>query len=83
MARPGEFVEADGRDARARAATRRAGLSGIENFLGVAQVPIGLAGPLLINGEHAQGDFYVPLATAEGTLVASYSRGMRCSRAAA
>jgi len=49
----------------------------IENFIGVAQVPIGLAGPLRINGEHAQGDFYVPLATTEGTLVASYSRGMR------
>ena len=49
----------------------------IENFIGVAQVPIGLAGPLRINGEHAHGDFYVPLATTEGTLVASYSRGMR------
>jgi hydroxymethylglutaryl-CoA reductase (NADPH) len=49
----------------------------VENFLGVAQVPIGLAGPLRINGEHASGDFYVPLATTEGTLVASYSRGMR------
>jgi hydroxymethylglutaryl-CoA reductase (NADPH) len=49
----------------------------IEHFMGVAQVPIGLAGPLLVNGEHAQGEFYVPLATAEGTLVASYNRGMR------
>lgn len=49
----------------------------IENFAGVAQVPIGLAGPLRINGEHATGDFYAPLATTEGTLVASYSRGMR------
>ncbi|HET9693351.1 MAG TPA: hydroxymethylglutaryl-CoA reductase [Steroidobacteraceae bacterium] len=49
----------------------------VENFFGVAQVPIGLAGPLRINGEHAQGHFYVPLATTEGTLVASYSRGMR------
>ncbi|MTD45782.1 hydroxymethylglutaryl-CoA reductase [Conexibacter sp. W3-3-2] len=49
----------------------------IEHFVGVAQVPIGLAGPLLVNGEHAQGEFYVPLATAEGTLVASYNRGMR------
>jgi hydroxymethylglutaryl-CoA reductase (NADPH) len=49
----------------------------IENFLGVAQVPIGLAGPIRIHGEHAQGDFYVPLATTEGTLVASYNRGMR------
>ncbi|MEA2496963.1 MAG: hydroxymethylglutaryl-CoA reductase, partial [Thermoleophilaceae bacterium] len=49
----------------------------VEQFLGVAQVPIGLAGPLVVNGEHAQGEFYVPLATAEGTLVASYNRGMR------
>jgi hydroxymethylglutaryl-CoA reductase (NADPH) len=48
-----------------------------ENFIGVAQVPMGLAGPLLINGEHARGEFYVPLATTEGTLVASYNRGMR------
>jgi hydroxymethylglutaryl-CoA reductase (NADPH) len=49
----------------------------IEHFIGVAQVPIGVAGPLLVNGEHAQGDFYVPLATSEGTLVASYNRGMK------
>jgi hydroxymethylglutaryl-CoA reductase (NADPH) len=49
----------------------------VENFIGAAQVPIGLAGPLRIRGEHAQGDFYVPLATTEGTLVASYNRGMR------
>src|SRR5437588_1635453 len=49
----------------------------VEQFVGVAQVPIGLAGPLLVDGEHAQGEFYVPLATAEGTLVASYNRGMR------
>lgn len=48
-----------------------------EHFTGVAQVPIGFAGPLRINGEHAQGDFIVPLATAEGTLVASYNRGMK------
>ena len=49
----------------------------IENFIGVAQVPIGLAGPLRINGEHATGDFLIPLATTEGTLVASYNRGMK------
>jgi len=54
----------------------------IENFIGVAQVPLGLAGPLLVDGEHAQGDFYVPMATAEGTLVASYNRGMKLVRAA-
>ena len=49
----------------------------IESFIGVAQVPIGLAGPLHIRGEHAQGEFLIPLATAEGTLVASYNRGMK------
>jgi hydroxymethylglutaryl-CoA reductase (NADPH) len=49
----------------------------IEHFTGVAQVPIGVAGPLLVNGEYAQGEFYVPLATTEGTLVASYNRGMK------
>jgi hydroxymethylglutaryl-CoA reductase (NADPH) len=54
----------------------------IENFIGAAQVPIGLAGPLVIDGEHARGAFYVPLATTEGTLVASYNRGMRLLREA-
>lgn len=54
----------------------------IENFTGVAQVPIGLAGPLRVNGEHAVGDFYIPMATTEGTLVASYNRGMRVLSAA-
>jgi hydroxymethylglutaryl-CoA reductase (NADPH) len=54
----------------------------IENFVGVAQVPIGIAGPLLVNGEHAQGEFFVPLATTEGTLVASYNRGMKLMREA-
>jgi len=49
----------------------------IENFIGAAQVPIGLAGPLLVDGEHARGEFYVPMATTEGTLVASYNRGMK------
>src|SRR5277367_2568660 len=49
----------------------------IENFVGVAQVPIGIAGPLHVRGEYAQGDFYVPMATSEGTLVASYNRGMK------
>jgi hydroxymethylglutaryl-CoA reductase (NADPH) len=52
----------------------------IENMFGVAQVPIGLCGPLLVNGEHAQGEFYVPMATVEGTMLASYNRGMRVIR---
>ena len=49
----------------------------VENFTGVAQVPIGFAGPLHVDGEHARGDFVIPLATTEGTLVASYNRGMK------
>ena len=49
----------------------------LENFTGVAQVPLAFAGPLQVKGEHAQGEFLIPLATTEGTLVASYSRGMK------
>ena len=49
----------------------------IENFTGVAQIPLGFAGPLHVNGEHAKGEFIIPLATTEGTLVASYNRGMK------
>ena len=52
----------------------------IENFTGAIAVPLGFAGPLLVDGEHAKGDFYVPMATTEGTLLASYSRGMRVTR---
>lgn len=48
----------------------------IENPIGAAQMPLGVAGPLLINGMNAQGSFYVPLATTEGALVRSYERGM-------
>jgi hydroxymethylglutaryl-CoA reductase (NADPH) len=48
-----------------------------EHFTGVAQVPLGLAGPLRVNGEHAQGEFLIPMATTEGTLVASYNRGIK------
>lgn len=48
-----------------------------ENFTGVAQIPIGFAGPITINGEHAQGEFIIPLATTEGTLIASYNRGIK------
>lgn len=52
----------------------------IENFIGFAQIPIGLAGPIFINGKNAKGDFFIPLATTEGALVASYSRGMKACR---
>ncbi len=49
----------------------------VEHFVGAVQIPIGLAGPLVIHGEHAKGEFVVPMATTEGTLVASYNRGMK------
>jgi hydroxymethylglutaryl-CoA reductase (NADPH) len=49
----------------------------IEGFTGVAQVPLGFAGPIHVRGEHANGEFLVPLATTEGTLVASYNRGIK------
>jgi len=47
----------------------------IENFIGTVKMPIGIAGPLRVRGLFAQGDYYVPLATTEAALVASYSRG--------
>lgn len=43
----------------------------------MAQVPVGLAGPLRVNGDHADGEYPIPLATTEGALVASYTRGMK------
>ena len=48
----------------------------IENAIGAVQMPLGVAGPLLVLGEHARGTYYVPLATTEGALVRSYERGM-------
>jgi hydroxymethylglutaryl-CoA reductase (NADPH) len=47
----------------------------IENYVGTARVPVGIVGPIRINGLRAFGDFYVPMATTEGALVASYQRG--------
>ena len=47
----------------------------IENCIGTVKLPVGLAGPLHIEGAHAHGDYYLPLATTEAALVASYSRG--------
>src|SRR5512136_886752 len=46
-----------------------------ENMIGTVQVPLGVAGPIRINGGHAQGSYWLPLATTEGALVASVTRG--------
>jgi len=47
----------------------------IEGFIGTAKVPVGVAGPLRVRGLFAHGEYYVPLATTEAALVASYDRG--------
>lgn len=49
----------------------------IENYIGTVKVPVGLAGPLRVNGLFAQGDYFIPLATTEAALVASYNRGIK------
>ncbi|RYD35687.1 MAG: 3-hydroxy-3-methylglutaryl-CoA reductase, partial [Verrucomicrobiaceae bacterium] len=54
----------------------------IENFIGVMRMPLGLAGPLRVNGLSAKGDYRIPLATTEAALVASYHRGCRVITAA-
>jgi len=51
-----------------------------ENTIGSIRVPIGIAGPIQVQGSHAAGSFYVPMATTEGALVASVNRGMTAIR---
>ena len=48
----------------------------IENLVGAAQVPMGVAGPVTVDGGAASGEYYLPLATTEGALVASVNRGL-------
>jgi hydroxymethylglutaryl-CoA reductase (NADPH) len=54
----------------------------IENMMGAAQVPMGVAGPVLVDGGAASGEYYLPLATTEGALVASVNRGLSAIRTA-
>lgn len=60
-----------------RASTRHC-----ENFIGVAQIPMGVVGPLKVHGEFTNGEYFVPLATTEGALVASINRGCAALREA-
>lgn len=54
----------------------------IENYIGMTMVPTGIVGPLRVIGSAAEGDFFVPLATSEGALVASYHRGAKATHLA-
>lgn len=49
----------------------------IESFVGTVEVPVGIAGPLLIHGECDNELIYAPFATTEGVLVASATRGAK------
>ena len=49
----------------------------VEHFLGTVKVPVGVVGPLRVNGRFARGEYLVPMATTEAALVASYHRGAR------
>ncbi len=50
--------------------------SAIENMVGGAQIPMGVAGPVPVDGSAADGEYYLPMATTEGALVASVNRGL-------
>lgn len=52
----------------------------IENFIGATQIPLGIAGPIILNPKpHTLNPIYIPLATTEGALVASISRGCKAT----
>ena len=59
---------------------RHAASRNCENIIGVAQIPMGVVGPLTVRGDHCDGDVYVPLATTEGALLASINRGCSAIR---
>ena len=60
----------------------QASASNIENLIGGAQIPMGVAGPVTIDGGATDGEYYLPLATTEGAFVASVNRGLGTIEAA-
>ncbi|HJK02570.1 MAG TPA: hydroxymethylglutaryl-CoA reductase (NADPH) [Methanocorpusculum sp.] len=54
----------------------------IENMIGCVQIPVGVAGPVIVNGDYSKGSFWLPLATTEGALIASINRGCSAIREA-
>lgn len=56
---------------------KKAQFKSCENMIGATQIPLGVAGPVVINGNYARGEFYIPLATTEAALVASVNRGCK------
>lgn len=66
---------------RPQSVTDPAALRGsIEQFIGMTQVPTGVMGPVNVSGTETGGSYFVPLATTEGALVASYNRGAKATR---
>ncbi|MEM3033231.1 MAG: 3-hydroxy-3-methylglutaryl-CoA reductase, partial [Nitrososphaerota archaeon] len=51
-----------------------------ENTIGAVSIPVGVAGPIRVEGSYARGEYYIPLATTEGALVASVNRGCAAVR---
>lgn len=82
-----EFLEQENRSIKFLSGTKLASSQNdfqgnIENYIGMTCVPTGVVGPLHVIGSEARGDFYIPLATSEGALVASYHRGAKATRMA-
>ena len=51
----------------------------IENHIGFMKIPMAIAGPAVIDGHYAKGEFPIPLCTIEGSLAASMNRGLYAS----
>ncbi|WP_435128074.1 hydroxymethylglutaryl-CoA reductase (NADPH) [Halobaculum sp. D14] len=59
-----------------------AAASNVENMLGAVQIPVGVVGPVEVDGGAVSGEHYLPMATTEGALLASVNRGCAALNAA-